>query len=40
MVGAAEKQLTTLTFWYLSDKYDENQLRAVADIPYTTLTRV
>ena len=34
MGRAAEKQLTIFTLWYLSVRYDENQLRAVPDMPY------
>ena len=31
---SAEKQLAVFTLWYLSVKYDENQLRAVPDMTY------
>ena len=34
MDRAAEKQFAIFTLWYLSVKYDENQLRAVPDMPY------
>ena len=34
MGSAAEKQLAIFTLWYLSVKYDENQLRAVPDMLY------
>ena len=34
MVSTAEKQLAIFTLWYLSIKYDENQLRAVPYMPY------
>ena len=33
-VGPLKKQLAIFTLWYLSIKYDENQLSVVPDMPY------
>ena len=40
MGSAAEKQLAIFTLRYLTDKYDESQLRAVPDMPYHTDRRL
>ena len=32
--GAVEKQFAIFMVWCLSVRYDENQLRAVPDMPY------